>query len=194
MIYGAIYFVVLFFTTLFHIPTAEAFDRKAQEVSSLQYFSKLITQVLDFNELTETVTEIALKVSTADAAWIAWKFERIIKPIAHKNIGYLDAELISDYIFSEKNFAEPASSYTENLIKFNKKSQLNEPYSAVIIAPIRTHNEVRGYLILTKKGDFIFDEEDKSAIDTFSDYASVAIENSRLLEESIEKERLEKRT
>ncbi|MDO8549224.1 MAG: PP2C family protein-serine/threonine phosphatase, partial [Ignavibacteria bacterium] len=34
--------------------------------------------------------------------------------------------------------------------------------------------------------------EDKSAIDTFSDYASVAIENARLLEESIEKERLEK--
>jgi hypothetical protein len=43
MLYGAIYFSVLFFTTLFHIPTAEAFDRKAQEVSSLQYFSKLIT-------------------------------------------------------------------------------------------------------------------------------------------------------
>ena len=38
----------------------------------------------------------------------------------------------------------------------------------------------------------IFDDEDKSVINTFSDYASVAIENSRLLEESIEKERLEK--
>ena len=45
MIYGAIYFSVLFFTTLFHIPTAEVFDRKAQEVSFLQYFSKLITRI-----------------------------------------------------------------------------------------------------------------------------------------------------
>ncbi len=192
MVYGAAYFAVLFFTTLFHIPTAEAFDRKAQEVSSLQYFSKLITQVLDFNELTETVTDIALKVSNADAAWINWKYDRALKPIAHKNIGYLDAELIGSYIFNKKIFNEPASSYTLTLTGFDKKSQLNEPYSAVIVAPIRTHNEIRGYLVLTKKGDFIFDDEDKSAIDTFSDYASVAIENSRLLEESIEKERLEK--
>ncbi|RPI72496.1 MAG: hypothetical protein EHM47_08195, partial [Ignavibacteriales bacterium] len=192
MIYGAVYFAVLFFTTLFHIPTAEAFDRKAQEVSSLQYFSKLITQVLDFNELSETVTEIALKVSTADAAWIAWKYERILKPIAHRNIGFVDAELINNYIFRKKSFPEPSTSYTESLHKFDNKNQLNEPYTAVIVAPIKTHNEIKGYLVLTKKGDFFFDEEDKSAIDTFSDYASVAIENSRLLEESIEKERLEK--
>jgi len=190
MIYGAVYFAVLFFTTLFHIPTAEAFDRKAQEVSSLQYFSKLITQVLDFNELAETVTDIGKKVSNGDAAWIIWKYEKVLKPIAHQNIGYLDAELISDYLFRNKPVQE--TSYIENLQRFEKRSQLNEPYSMILAAPLKTHDEVKGYLIVTKKGDFIFDDEDKSAIDTFSDYASVAFENSRLLEESIEKERLEK--
>ncbi|HSP89031.1 MAG TPA: SpoIIE family protein phosphatase, partial [Ignavibacteriaceae bacterium] len=192
MIYGAAYFAVLFFTTLFHIPTAEAFDRKAQEVSSLQYFSKLITQVLDFNDLTETITEIALKVSNANAAWIVWKYERVLKPIAHKNIGFVDAELINDFIFRNISFTETPTSFVKSLEKFEKRSQLNELYSTVAVAPLETHNEIRGYLVITKKGDFIFDDEDKSAIDTFSDYASVAIENSRLLEESIEKERLEK--
>ncbi len=192
MIYGAVYFAVLFFTTLFHIPTAEAFDRKAQEVNSLQYFSKLITQVLDFSDLTETVADIALKVSTADAVWIVWKYEKVFKTIAQKNIGFVDAELINDYLFRNKVFSEPSSSFIKSLESFEKKSQLNEPYSIVLVAPIETHNEKRGYLVLTKKGEFIFDDEDKSAIDTFSDYASVAIENSRLLEESIEKERLEK--
>ncbi|MEB2354794.1 MAG: PP2C family protein-serine/threonine phosphatase, partial [Ignavibacteriales bacterium] len=37
-----------------------------------------------------------------------------------------------------------------------------------------------------------FFEEDKTAINTFADYASIAIENSLLLEQSIEKQRLEK--
>ncbi len=55
------------------MPTAEAFDRKAQEVSSFQYFSKLIIQVLDFSELTETITDIGMKVCEAHAAWIALK-------------------------------------------------------------------------------------------------------------------------
>jgi sigma-B regulation protein RsbU (phosphoserine phosphatase) len=191
MIYGATYFAVLFFTTLFHIPTAEAFDRKAQEVSSLQYFSKLITEVLDFDDLAETITDIGRKVSNSDSAWIIWKQEKILKPIAHKNIGYLDAELISDYLFRARSFSE-SSSFIENLSGFEKRSQLNEPYSTALAAPLKTHDEIKGYLIVTKKGDFIFDDEDKSAIDTFSDYASVAFENSRLLEESIEKERLEK--
>ena len=192
MIYGSVYFAVLFFTTLFHIPTAEAFDRKAQEVSSLQYFSKLITQVLDFDDLAETVTEIALKVSNADASWIIWKEEKTLRQLAHKNIGYLDAELITGYIFREKLFKDTGTYFTENLKKFEKRSQLNEQYSAVAVTPLETHNQVRGFLVVAKKGDFIFDDEDKSAINTFSDYASVAIENSSLLEESIEKERLEK--
>src|SRR3989304_2938954 len=192
MIYGSVYFAVLFFTTLFHIPTAEAFDRKAQEVSSLQYFSKLITRVLDFDELAETVTDIALKVSNADAAWIIWKEEKTLRQLAHKNIGYLDAELITSYIFREKFLKDTGKLFTESLRKFEKRSQLNEQYSAVAITPLKTHNQLRGFLVVAKKGDFIFDDEDKSAINTFSDYASVAIENSRLLEESIEKERLEK--
>ena len=192
MIYGSVYFAVLFFTTLFHIPTAEAFDRKAQEVSSLQYFSKLITQVLDFDDLAETVTEIALKVSNADASWIIWKEEKTLRQLAHKNIGYLDAELITGYIFRERLFKDSGTSFTENLNKFEKRPQLNEQYSAVAVTPLETHNQVKGFLVVAKKGDFIFDDEDKSAINTFSDYASVAIENSRLLEESIEKERLEK--
>ena len=121
MIYGSVYFAVLFFTTLFHIPTAEAFDRKAQEVSSLQYFSKLITQVLDFDDLAETVTDIALKVSNADASWIIWKEEKTLRQLAHKNIGYLDAELITGYIFRERLFKDTGTLFTENLKKFEKR-------------------------------------------------------------------------
>jgi sigma-B regulation protein RsbU (phosphoserine phosphatase) len=197
LIYGAIYFGVLFFTTLFHIPTAEAFDRKAQEVSSLQYFSKLITQVLDFDELAETVTDIAKKVSHADAAWIVWIEGNNLKSVAHENIGYVDSEMITEYIFSKdsvknKLSGEMTNPVTITLSDFRKRTELSEPYSVAVIAPLKAHNQLKGYLVSIKKEDFIFDDEDKSAINTFSDYASVAIENSRLLEESIEKERLEK--
>ncbi len=190
MIYGAIYFSILFFTTLFHIPTAEAFDRKAQEVSSLQFFSKLITEVLDFNDLVDTVTEIAIKVCNADAAWIIWNEKNEeYRQLAFKQIGILDAELITNYLFS-KNITDINSTVTFNFEKFGKKKEFNENYTSVAAAPLRTHNQIKGFLVTVKKDDFIFDDEDKNAIDTFSDYASVAIENSRLLEESIERERL----
>ncbi len=192
MIYGAIYFTVLFFTTLFHIPTAEAFDRKAQEVSSLQYFSKLITQVLDFKELAETITEIGLKVANADATWIVLKDGEEITTSAHKNIGYVDANLLSRFVLDKKLNGDLENTVAFSLTNFEYKSQLSQNYSNIAISPLKSHNEVQGYLFAVKKDQFHFDDEDTSAINTFSDYASVSIENSRLLEESIEKERMEK--
>jgi sigma-B regulation protein RsbU (phosphoserine phosphatase) len=192
MIYGAIYFSVLFFATLFHLPTAEAYDRKAQEVSSLQYFSKLITEVLDFNDLAETVTDIAAKVCNADAAWILWKDLKEYTTIAHRNIGYLDARGISNYIYRKIVSKPPDKTEIISLEKFENISSLSENYFSVAVSPLKTHTEIKGYLIVSKKNNSIFNDEDINAIDTFSDYAIVAIENSRLVEESIEKERLEK--
>ena len=192
LLYGAIYFSVLFFTTLFHIPTAEAFDRKAKEVSSLQYFSKLITQVLDFKELAETITDIATKVSSADASWIVLKLNSDFKIITNKNIALVDADLINQYLLESGACEKINETKICNLNKFARKSQLSEKYGSVAVSPLRSYNEIKGYLIAARKNELIFYEEDKDAINTFSDYASVAIENSMLLEQSIEKERLEK--
>ncbi len=192
LIYGGIYFSVLFFTTLFHIPTAEVFDRKAQEVSSLQYFSKLITQVLDFDELTETVTDITTKVSSADASWIIWKENNDFVPIANKNIGFVDSDLINKFILQKVSWDSLRETAFLMLNEYDELLNVSSLYKALAISPLKAHGKVKGLLIAVKKDEERFNEEDKNAIATFSDYASVAIENSGLLEESIEKERLEK--
>ncbi|MBK7630631.1 MAG: SpoIIE family protein phosphatase [Ignavibacteriales bacterium] len=192
LIYGAVYFLVLFFTTLFHIPTAEAYDRKANEVSSLQFFSKLITQVLDIEELAETITDITTKVSSADAAWIIVNENGDNKILSNKNIALVDADLINQYLLKSGICEKITETKICTLQKFENKSQLSEKFSSLAISPLRAYNEVKGYLIAARKNELIFYEEDKTAINTFSDYASIAIENSLLLEQSIEKERLEK--
>jgi serine phosphatase RsbU (regulator of sigma subunit) len=192
MLYGSIYFSILFFTTLFHIPTAEVFDRKANEVTSLQYFSKLITQVLDFKELGETVTDITKKVCNAHASWMIWiENQNDMKIISTKNIGLVDANSCTEYLLKELP-AEFSGSKVLSLKNFINSSNPEDKYSSAVISPIKTHDKLRGYLTAVKKGNAIFNEDDIEAINTFSDYASVAIENSILLEQSIEKERLEK--
>ena len=192
LIYSAIYFSMLFFTTLFHIPTAEVFDRKAQEVSSLQYFSKLITQVLDFDELTETVTDITIKVSNADASWIIWKEHNDFVPIANNNIGFVDSELINKFILRKVSWDGLSETTFLKLTEFDELVKVSKLYKALAVSPLKAHGKVKGLLVAVRKDETRFNEEDRNAIATFSDYASVAIENSGLLEESIEKERLEK--
>ncbi|MBP1682940.1 MAG: Serine phosphatase RsbU subunit sigma [Ignavibacteriaceae bacterium] len=192
MIYGSIYFVFLFFTTLFHLPTAEAYDRKAQEVTSLQYFSKLITEVLDFNDLAETVTEITQKLSGSKASWIIWKNGTKSNTLAAKNIGFVESEKLTVQILDRISFENLTSTKTFNLRDRVTDSLSDNLFSVVSVSPIKTRSETQGILVAAKGQDQIFTQDDLNAIETFSDYASVAIENSRLLEESIEKERLEK--
>jgi len=115
MIYGSIYFLVLFFTTLFHLPTAEAYDRKAQEVTSLQYFSKLITEVLDFNDLAETVTDIAQKLSGSKASWIIWKNGAKQNSLAPKNIGFVESDKVTNQILERISFENLTSTKTFSL-------------------------------------------------------------------------------
>ena len=147
---------------------------------------------MDFKELTESLTEISAKVCNAHAAWLVWKDEGEFKAIANKNIGYYDSNILTKFIFESKSAKTGEQTFFLNLNRFSNKPQLSDNYVHVAVSPLKAHNELRGYLIAVKKNDFIFDDEDKDAMTTFSDYASLAIENSRLLEESIEKERLEK--
>jgi serine phosphatase RsbU (regulator of sigma subunit) len=192
MIYGSIYFLFLFFTTLFHLPTAEAYDRKAQEITSLQYFSKLITEVLDFNDLVETVTDIALRLSGSKASWIIWQNSTGRSSLAAKNIGYVESDKISNQILDRINFQNLSSTKTINLKDSVSANYSENSLSVVSVSPIKTRGETQGILVVAKNSGHTFTQDDLNAIETFSDYASVAIENSRLLEESIEKERLEK--
>jgi len=192
MVYGSIYFFILFFTTLFHLPTAEAYDRKAQEVNSLQYFSKLITEVLDFTDLAETVTDIAQKLSGSKAAWIIWKNGTEQNSLAATNIGFVESGKLTKQILERINFEKLTSTKTFNLKEKIVEGESENLFSVVSVSPIKTRGETQGILVAAKGAGEIFTKDDLNAIETFSDYASVAIENSWLLEQSIEKERLEK--
>lgn len=191
-IYGVIYFSFLFVTTLFHLPTAEAFDRKATEVTSLQILSRLINQVLDFKELGDTITDLAIKVCNADAAWIILTDDETKTPVAPKNIGFVTADKIQSVLFSQKNKNNDKEITFANVAVCNEHETKNEQFCFAASAPLKSHNNVNGYLFVAKKAEVPFDDEDRNALETFSDYASIAIENAKLLKSSIEKERLER--
>ncbi|RJR10090.1 hypothetical protein C4588_03900 [Candidatus Parcubacteria bacterium] len=194
MIYGTIYFSVIFFTTLFHLPTAEAFDRKAEEVTSLRDLTKLITQVLDFKELANTITQLTTKVCNSDSAWLLIKNNNDYELASVNNIGYLEADKLSKKILAENiNEVDTLISLNPGSFEVSIKNDLRKfNFNWIVIAPLTVHEKKKGFLFAARKKDFAFDDDDKKSIEAFSDYASVAMENAMLIEESIEKERLEK--
>jgi serine phosphatase RsbU (regulator of sigma subunit) len=196
-VYSLIYFTILLFTALFHLPTAEAFERKAQEVTSLQDLTKVLTQVFDFSELAETVTETTIKVCKSDSAWLSlWsKKENRFAPVSVKNIKHIDANNITFAITREvvNNRLNQFGYIKVNELRDKQSiAYLNHDNLRVAYAPLKIHNGISGYLFASKGGQIDFDDDDVNAIKAFAEYSAIAIENSRLLLESIEKERLEK--
>lgn len=194
MIYGAIYFGVIFFTTLFHLPTAEAFDRKAEEVTSFRDLTRLITQVLDFKELANTITQLTTKICNSDSAWLVVINNDEYELSSVINIGYVEADKLSKKILEEnQNDLEGLITLNPGTMEISIKNDLRKfDFNWIVVSPLKVHEKLKGFLFAARKKDFPFDDDDKNAIESFSDYASVAMENAMLIEESIEKERLEK--
>lgn len=194
MLYGAIYSFVIFFTALFHLPTAEAFDRKAEEVSSLMDLSKIITQVFDTKQLSETVVSLTTKISNSDCAWLVTTEDEEFAIQSVVNMGYIDCEKITKKVLLEipEKISETIILSKSSIRITNQNDLKIYNFSSMAIAPLILHNQIMGYIFAAKRNNTLFDDEDKKAIGTYADYASVAFENAKLFAESIEKERMKK--
>lgn len=192
MIYGSVYFGVIFFVTLFHLPTAEVFDRKVQEVTSMMDITKLITQVFDFKELADTITTMTTQACNSDSAWLVTYTNNGIELNSVHKIGYVDANDVSNKLLGSGDASFENIEVIDYNSIFREKKFVEHHFHSVAVAPLTMHGRISGYLFTSRaKGNF-FDTEDKKSLQAFAYYAAVALENAHLIKKSIEKERLEK--
>jgi serine phosphatase RsbU (regulator of sigma subunit) len=211
VMFGNIFCGMTFVSTLFHLPTAEAFDRKRSEIASIHTLSKLVTQVFDFGELTETVTSMTMQVVEAQSCWL-----ELLPPRdeAGGEEGRGDESSGPTQIVGLKNITRPeiedllgsGLQYVRSTALREKKPVVidavaEDPLFAaapkgvsrpgsIVIAPLISHAGTIGFLYATKSVEYGFVKDDLELISTFADQATVAIENSRLIKKSIERERL----
>ncbi len=209
LLFSNIYFGMAFVSTLFHLPTAEAFDRKRSEMSSIHTLGKLVTQVFDFNELVETVTSMTLQVCEAQSCWLeiipldderapgagraGLPQEQIagLKNITSQEIDELHAsglrELRANVLADRKPLVIDAVAGDPRM---GKRHVASGKIASLVVVPLVSHVGPLGFLYATKSTEYGFTKDDVDVISTFADQATVAIENSRLIKKSIERERL----
>lgn len=211
--FGIIYFGMTFVSTLFHLPTAEAYDRKSTEVSSLHTLSRLITQVFDFNELVESVTKMTMEVCEAKSAWLeilgppsTGKQVKVIastrpgengfQTVGMKNISAEETHIImnSNDQSLRQLVLDVRTAVVIDQVRADRRtahlSRLEKKIDSMVIVPLVSHDSVIGILYATKDIPYGFDKDDVDLISAFADQATIAIENSRLIEKSLERERL----
>ncbi|HEX9005747.1 MAG TPA: GAF domain-containing SpoIIE family protein phosphatase [Bacteroidota bacterium] len=208
-IFGNIYVGMAFVSTLFHLPTAEAFDRKRSEVTSLHNLSRLVTQVFDFKELVDTVTTMTLQVCEAKSCWLELVSEDHSPPgaaghparpavsvVAMKNIDqaeidqlhHVDGESLRDEVLRRRLPVVIDDLHQER--RFLGLGKGKSRIASIVVMPLLSHTGLVGILYATKDTAYGFLKDDVDVISAFADQATVAIENSRLINESLARERL----
>ncbi|MBM2841422.1 MAG: hypothetical protein HW412_1950 [Bacteroidetes bacterium] len=215
-VFGNIYFGMAFVSTLFHLPTAEAFDRKTSELSSLHNLSRLVTQAFDFNELIDTVTSMTLQVCEAKGCWL--ELIHADEDTRGESLpgrqGAVRRSFVGSYlvrIAGMKNTTQeevdvllPAGARTLRDDVLEKRTPIviddirrdsrfkgsPVPSGSLVVVPLISHTDVIGILYATKDTEHGFFKDDVDVISAFADQATIAIENSRLFNKSLERERL----
>ena len=201
-IFGTIYFGVTFISTLFHLPTAEVFERKQFELLSLHNLSRLVTQVFDFNDLLNTVTQMTSEVCGARNVWLELfsvneiSGEISVEVAAKRNITQQEIDMISvedgtqlqRYLMDSHKALLIEDIWSDRRTKHLKAKGF--PRGSMLTVPLLSFGKLIGVLHATKDYQDAFDQDDIDVMTTFADHVSIAIENSRLISKSIERERL----
>ena len=192
LLYGTCYTAVIVFATLFHLPTADAYDRKAEEFASLVDLSQSITGAMEFKELAEKVTAITAGVCHGDFSWLLIKDSNDFSVPAAFNISIREARELSLDLLGEATMDNRAVKvYRNKKLKIHIQNDvLNFSFSSLAIAPLRVKNRTTGYLFLAIKKDSVFEDDDIRTVEAFANSAAMALENARMLETRLEKERL----
>ncbi|CUS95914.1 GAF domain-containing SpoIIE family protein phosphatase [Candidatus Chrysopegis kryptomonas] len=177
-----IYSFFVFSSTIFHLPTAEIYERKVAELSTLQNIGKLVAQVLDIKEFSDTAVKIAMEMTGSKSAWVELKL-----PYADEIYGVAGIDEIN-----LKSLREEVNSLRKNFEERNLESRYivsNIKDSNILIAPLVSHQKISGFLYLVKQNQNFTSDEIGLAL-ALADQIAIGVENSRLIQESIEKERL----
>jgi len=196
ILFLTIYLCIAFLTLLAHLPTAQLTDRKIRQINSLHHLSHAVSSEFDRDRLVRTIVRLAAEVTEADFSWLVLRDEQLalassMNLSVHERANYPLSQR-DGVITMLENQREPLLdnqiSKSQHAVNFRAwKNDLN----SLIAVPLVTSNKVVGFLFAGKRLEFGFEGDDAHMLRAFSDQAAVAIENARLIEESIVKERLE---
>jgi serine phosphatase RsbU (regulator of sigma subunit) len=180
--------------TILTFPTSKIVERRTYELSSLTYLNRLVANFTEFDKLINTITDLAMKACNASGSWIEiYEADGTISVVSSIMI---KKEIINK-LHVKSEIVDLFKSINETTIIESIPDKINELpelitidfAKSIIITPLNRGNERIGTLIVFKLNEYDFEQEELLLMKAFSDNVSIALENSRLLEESILKER-----
>jgi len=199
LLFASIYIGVSLVSLLLHLPTASLFDKKMKEINSLFHLSRTISSVLDYDQVVSKVTDLTIEVTNADYAWLELLSEDNgrLEIVSSRNLSTREIQSmnldpgkgVSGWVIQNKRSLLINQVYKDSRSRYLRSWK--EGMGSLLGVPLMSQGRVKGILFALKNEEFGFDQDDREMLQAFANQAIVAIENARLVQTSLEKERLE---
>ncbi|NOX36519.1 MAG: SpoIIE family protein phosphatase [Calditrichaeota bacterium] len=195
-----LYLMIAEFKLMIYLPTAKAFDRKIKEVNSLYNLARTLNTELEPERLHQLITQLTARVLESQSTWLEIYDEKAhtLKVVSHINLSPTQLANNPFHVNDGLNrilIKEGRPLLLNDLAQhreFRHILKWKRDARALIAAPLFSNRgQLMGILYATKPRPFGFDVDDVSLIEGFANQAAIALENAHLLQESIQRERLE---
>lgn len=199
-LFAFMYVCVSFLAVLLHLPTAGLFDKKIREVASLHELSRNVGSLFDQEELAVKITQLTANVTECDFCWLEMleNTGRRLSVVSSQNLSEEEIAKINEH--KEGNVSTWVLANQEavsiNVVSKDSRTQFLKNWrkrnvGSLLAVPLIFTDETRGVLIAGKAEAFGFEEDDRSILQAFANQATVFLENARLFQESLDKERFQ---
>ncbi len=196
IIFGILYSATALLSLFFHLPTTSDFQQKAGELAAMHSLTHLVGQVMEPERLYTTIVNSPLEAGAANTAWLAIpdRSSPTLAPIV-VSTGGMDPQRLIESIDVKALFDEVKETRSELLLEqapadHRVRVKPGEGIGSLLAVPLLARDEVLGALFVTKEVSRAFERDDVDAIGVFAAQAALAIDNARLFEERLERERL----
>ena len=194
--FATLYCLTTFLFLLFHLPTTSDFRRKTDEMAALQSLSNLIGQVFEREKLMTTIVASPVEAGAADKAWLLLFDPQLgalsASIVATKGIGAAEVQQAMDVTALVEDVRQRQGALVIDQAPADHRLRVRpgDGLESLAALPLRSRGEVLGVLFVAREVPQGFEQDDVDALGLFAAQAGLALDNARLFEEQIVKERL----
>ncbi len=193
----AVYGLMAAIGLLLSLPSAKAYDRRSRGLASLQRLTGLVSSILDVDELVKVIPRLAAEVTEGDAAWLELRRNGRLRVVSSVRAvpGDLESRLLdledgaSGLVLKRGSTVLAQQAWRDARVA--DIHRLEPRWQSVAAVPVASKNKVHGVLYVVSYQPFAFAPDDTELLEAFGNQSGVALENARLVRESIERQRLQ---
>ena len=194
--FGAMYCTASLLLMLFHLPTTGDFQRREHERAVMHSLTDLVNQAFDPEKLYDTIAASPVEAASAHSAWLA---------VADLQSGTLTPQIMATHkiapgrvnrlvdtasIYNEVSSTRRPLYLSEAPADHRISARSGDGLGSLLAVPLIAREEILGVLFVSKDVAQGFEDDDIYAIQVYAAQAAIAMDNARLFEEQVEKERL----